>query len=195
MLFHLSLLLLGCVTSQQLITETFISSPVTLYPGQIANTNPLEFPLLDWPQRKIAVRYFDSEVIDDDGNAVPLYDLYIHHYLIYVNYGKFNAGPCGIHNIWGIGAEMRGMVYRYPEPYAVVFDGTENITANFHFIRTDTVSDEDHQKCIECHCSDGTPNKPHGSITCCENEAFCWNMTETDQDPKNYYLKYVSLVL
>ena len=188
--FLVALATMCLVHGQKIYEETFLSPLVTLHPGQIANTDPVTFPHLDWPQKPIAVRYFDSEVVDEDGNAVALYDLYIHHYLIYVNLGKFSAGWCNLPSVWGIGAEMRGTIYEYPEPYAIVFDGTENITANLHFIRTDTVSVEDHQKCIECHCSDGTPSNPHGSISCCGDQTFCWGMQNTTEDPKNYYLKY-----
>jgi len=85
---------------------------------------------------------------------------------------------------------MRGVLYNYPEPYGVVFDGTEQWTVNLHFIRTDTVPQSDVQNCIECHCPDGTPEHPHGALECCPDQTFCWGMQNTTDDPKKYYLNY-----
>ena len=180
--------------SAEVYTETFRSPPINLYTGQMINSDGARFEL-DWPRKAMAVSYFDSEVIDENNVSVPLYDIYIHHYLIYLNLGKHSAGPCSYYNIWGIGAEMRGTIYEFPSPYAIIFDGTENITANLHFIRTDPFDQKLHQLCIECHCYDSTPEEPTGGIDCCDDKAYCWGapMPNDTSTQKTYYLQYVCI--
>ena len=229
--------------------RTFLSPPITLEPGQVANTGAKNTPL-DWFEGPGAVRYFSADVVDATNQSVPLSEIYVHHWLVYKNYDGTkgdNGGPCqkklgGTSQTFGIGAELRGTEYSLPAPrhaarnarsiaagrpgadgartlygtpgrrrgvattlyktplyaatlgsrrYAVVVDGTESWSANLHFLRTDEISDPKIlQKCIECHCDDGTPADPHGSIHCghCDNRGYCWNQTAPAVSrPKTYF--------
>lgn len=52
-------------------------------------------------------------------------------------------------------------------------------TINLHIIRTGGAAGHpnvtDVQSCIECHCPDSTPSKPHGAIECCKDHSYCWS--------------------
>ena len=51
-------------------------------------------------------------------------------------------GLCpNVDSAFGIGAELRGISYDFPAPYAKVMTGTEKWTSNLHFIRTTNVPD------------------------------------------------------
>jgi hypothetical protein len=169
--------------------ETYKSPPVKLKTGQIANTNANDYPL-EFPKGSVAIRHFTSRVVDEDGNGVPLNDLYVHHWLIFN--GGMNAGMCAsLPNIWGIGAELNGVRYEYPAPYAFVTTGTETWSANLHFIRTGP-NVTNVQDCIECRCADADPPlHPHGSVGCCMDQSQCYGMEDWRlDDSKNYYLEY-----
>ena len=107
--------------------------------------------------------------------------------------GTINAGYCSnLGNVWGIGAEIRGVVYNYPAPYAIMVTGHETWTVNMHLIRTTNVPDQDLQDCIECNCANSAPPlNPLGGVACCPDGGQCWGMhNSTLNDAKNYYLKY-----
>ncbi len=107
--------------------------------------------------------------------------------------GTINAGFCGnLGNVWGIGAEIRGVQYDYPPPYAIIVTGFETWTVNMHLIRTTNVPDSDLQDCIECNCANSDPPlNPLGGVACCPDGGQCWGMeNSTLQDTRNYYLKY-----
>eukprot|EP00051_Salpingoeca_urceolata_P029503 m.6838 g.6838 ORF g.6838 m.6838 type:complete len:268 (-) comp2748_c0_seq1:329-1132(-) len=173
--------------------ETFRSPAVPLKSGQVANT-PNSFGPMPFVKGPVAVRHFEARVIDDDNNTVPLDEVYCHHWLIFDDGGMhkstINDGLCpGLANVWGIGAELLGTKYDYPEGYAIVTTGKEQWTANIHLIRTTNVPDV--QMCIECHCKWGTPANPEGDIACCPDRTQCWGMDKwTKNDTKNYYLEY-----
>eukprot|EP01006_Ploeotia_vitrea_P000911 TRINITY_DN103883_c0_g1_i1.p1 TRINITY_DN103883_c0_g1~~TRINITY_DN103883_c0_g1_i1.p1 ORF type:complete len:579 (+),score=45.90 TRINITY_DN103883_c0_g1_i1:42-1778(+) len=180
-------------TMFNLTTKTFRSPPVSLKSGQIANT-PNDWGPLDWPEGPIAIHMFQGNLVDEEGKQVPLSEVYVHHWLIFALDGYtplHNDGVCSpLLNVYGIGAELRGEPYLYPEPYAMVTTGKEKWTANLHFIRTTNVPDV--QDCIECRCPDSDPPKhPRGSVGCCPDGGQCYGMhNSTHNDAKNYYLEY-----
>jgi len=183
-------LLFKVVIAADLKYKTFLSPPITLKSGQISNT-PNDWGPLPWIEESIAIRHFSSDVVDSTGNSVPESELYIHHWLIYnIGERKQNYGVCdNLGSVFGIGAELRGVVYEFPSPYAVLSTDIR-WTANLHFIRCTNVKDV--QECIECRCPDSRPPlHPHGTVGCCIDQAQCWGMeNSTLNDPKEYFLKY-----
>eukprot|EP00040_Diaphanoeca_grandis_P005251 m.32022 g.32022 ORF g.32022 m.32022 type:complete len:572 (+) comp16568_c1_seq1:1635-3350(+) len=179
--------------------ETFLSPAVNLKSGQIANTASTfgPFPM---PKGKVAVRFFNSTVVDSTGAEVSESELYVHHYILFSNPDVINdkgpthvGGFCSnLANVWGIGAELRGVTYYYPSPYAIILLGTETFGANLHFIRTSNVPQDLVQPCIECECPDSNPplhNK--GAVACCPDGDQCYGMqNSTLMDGKDYFLKY-----
>lgn len=179
--------------------ETFRSPAVSLRSGQIANTAG-DFGPLPMPKGKVAVRFFNSTVVDATGRVVPETELYVHHYIMFSNPDPAkNPGPThsggfcsNLANVWGIGAELRGVTYRYPKGYAIVLDGEEVFGANLHFIRTTNVPTSMLQDCIECRCVDSDPPlHPKGQVSCCPDATQCYGMgNSTLHDAKDYYLQY-----
>jgi len=182
--------LFSTVIAADLKYKTFQSPPIYLRSGQISNT-PNDWGPLPWIDEPIVIRHFSSDVVDVSNKSVPESELYVHHWLIY-NYpsNEQNYGVCSnLGSIFGIGAELRGVIYDFPHPYGVL--STDNQwTANLHFIRTTNVQDV--QECIECRCPDSNPPKhPHGEVGCCVDRSQCWGMeNSTLNDTKPYFLQY-----
>lgn len=171
--------------------ETFRSAPQLLKSGQVAN----RFSPADWVEGRKAIRYISTQVVDEDGNAVPESEIYVHHWFL-VQGNTFNQGMCALPG-YGTGAELNGQEVMFPYPYALITDSadiTDTTNAwknNIHFIRTTNVPADKLQPCVECRCADSTPENPHGSHYCpsCANGAQCWGMEDWDQDDtKTYYL-------
>eukprot|EP00039_Didymoeca_costata_P018082 m.332058 g.332058 ORF g.332058 m.332058 type:complete len:567 (+) comp16865_c0_seq1:161-1861(+) len=193
----------GCCllpTTTGLTYETFLAPPVTLRSGQIANTASDFGGPLPMPKGPVAVRFFNSTIVDKEGNEVPQYELYVHHWVMFSDFDLGNGksdthsgGLCSnLMNVWGIGAELRGVTYEYPSPYAILLTGKETFSANLHFIRTTNVPKESLQSCIECRCVDSNPPlHPKGEVACCSDQDQCWGMeNSTLHDEKEYFLKY-----
>ncbi|KAL2319942.1 hypothetical protein Fmac_028911 [Flemingia macrophylla] len=74
-------------------------------PGNIAEKTFLD---IKFPKGHIGVKSFDVELVDEDGNSVPL-----------------NQGTCQgymLPHYWGLGAESRGTSSNLPDPFAVELD-------------------------------------------------------------------------
>ncbi|KAJ7540762.1 hypothetical protein O6H91_10G029600 [Diphasiastrum complanatum] len=131
-----------CLNEQPLHSKTFLSEAFTLGPGDVQN----KVYHMEFPTGHIAVRSFFAEVVDELGVPVPLYELYLHHWIvvnIYVNqsekesflregYGERNsptfimAGNDGVcphkelSQIFGLGSETRRTNTSIPSPYGIV---------------------------------------------------------------------------
>eukprot|EP00298_Acanthocystis_sp_HF-20_P009279 c18215_g1_i1.p1 GENE.c18215_g1_i1~~c18215_g1_i1.p1 ORF type:complete len:586 (+),score=235.20 c18215_g1_i1:40-1797(+) len=174
--------------------RTFYAGPFSLKPGDVVNTSPDQTPIEFVGDQPYALRYATGEVVDSMYRPVPLTEVYVHHWLFFVNIttGVFPDGQCSKNRvanggIMGVGAETRRTLVNIPAPYGIVYDGYEKWFANFHLMRTDGVTDV--QRCIECHCSDGTPTNPHGDMGCCGD--YCSGVNQTSEYTKQYFFKYV----
>ena len=58
-------------------SATFLSEKFEVDPGKIAMKTFLD---IEFPKGHIGVKSFDAEVVDEDGNSVPLYETYLHHW-------------------------------------------------------------------------------------------------------------------
>ncbi|CEM25781.1 unnamed protein product [Vitrella brassicaformis CCMP3155] len=161
------------------VTDTFVSRPFSLRPGDVLNSLPWE-TTLKMPKGPLAIRGFHAEIVDENNASVPLSSVYLHHWLVFPILPNRtdphgpptllpNAGPCrDLPQMFGIGAESRGTPVTLKAPYAVTTSGDEVWLANVHILRTDNVSDV--QACIECHCQ---PDGTTGGVACCTDGTHC----------------------
>jgi len=152
----------------------YLSHPVTLMTGEawfsLPDVTVLPMPNPGVPYAIIGMAY---DIVDEKNRSVPLSELYMHHWLVYdtITTGTgFNLG-CGgtgtfVSNVYGAGAEMRGMNYNYPNGFGYVSEtGHQWWSANLHFINKEDLSTKyfngSHgaaiKSCIECMIMIVTP--------------------------------------
>ncbi|XP_028755641.1 uncharacterized protein LOC114715009 isoform X2 [Neltuma alba] len=153
----------------------FLSPKFDIGPGLVENRYYYD---IDFPRGHIAIKDFTAEVIDEEGNAVPLYETYLHHWIVVRYYRRkgvthtgnesnsdqvtvANSGLCPpelLGQYFGLGSETRGTTTEIPEPFGIEVgnpaempDGyEEKWWLNVHAI--DTRGVEDRLGCIECQC-------------------------------------------
>ncbi|CAL5208221.1 unnamed protein product [Lathyrus oleraceus] len=155
----------------------YVSEKFEVGPGEVANKALFD---IEFPKGHIGVKSFDVDLIDEQGNSVPLYETYFHHWFA-VKYivakgknmsddpndptggpiYKRNDGTCngGILPLyWGLGSESRGTVSNLPHPFAVELGNPANITEGweerwlFSLMVIDTRGTKDRKSCTECRC-------------------------------------------
>lgn len=198
-------------------SAVFLSPKFTLGPGWVQNKYYFD---IDFPRGHIAVKQFNAEVVDEAGDSVPLYETYLHHWVLlrsYVpvdgNLSKIiavpNSGVCpGVLDQYvGLGSETRRTENRVPDPYGIevgnpaeIPDGyQEKWILNIHAI--DTRGVENRLGCTECRCDlynvtmrqDGTPLPKGylGGLACCYDGARCRLRNGHEMiNSRGLYLKY-----
>ena len=58
-------------------STTFISEKFEIGPGKVAAKNFFD---VEFPKGHVGVKSFDAELVDEEGNPVPLYEAYLHHW-------------------------------------------------------------------------------------------------------------------
>ncbi|XP_061358482.1 uncharacterized protein LOC133302684 [Gastrolobium bilobum] len=119
-------------------SATFVSEKFEMGPGTIASK---PFYDIEFPKGHVGIKSVDAELIDEEGNFVPLFDTYLHHFFIrrYIENITFsqnpkarqsalegiifkrNEGPCYDHVLpflWGMGGESRRTSSNIPDPFA-----------------------------------------------------------------------------
>ncbi|KAE8688087.1 (+)-neomenthol dehydrogenase-like [Hibiscus syriacus] len=165
------------VASGRVRTGVFLSPKIELEPGLVSNKFYFD---VDFPRGHIAVKSFDAEIVDEAGNPVPLYDTYLHHWIVerfFVREGLWtrdvsrlnssdyisgrNSGICNdgvLDQFFGLGSETRRTATHIPGPYGIEIGNPAEIPAGFeetwainvHAIDTRGVADR--IGCIECRC-------------------------------------------
>ncbi|XP_019167420.1 PREDICTED: uncharacterized protein LOC109163136 [Ipomoea nil] len=147
--------------------ETLRSPRFELEPGEVCDKF---FYRVDFPKGHIAVKKFFAEIVDDEGNSIPLHETYMHHWIfarILIPKGVKpsretvaivgNSGVCAqLPQHFGLGSETRKTNTDVPDPYGIEvgrpapagFD--EGWLLNVHAI--DTRGGEDKMGCAECRC-------------------------------------------
>nr|GMC79813.1 uncharacterized protein LOC109186451 [Ipomoea batatas] len=122
-------------------TSTFLSPKVELEPGMASIEYYYKIP---FPKGHIAIKGFDAEVVDEEGNSVPLHEAYLHHWTVVRSYLRQgvetsslgsnqsdymvvrNSGVCEtLPQYFGLGAESRKTDSHIPNPcdlYNVTMD-------------------------------------------------------------------------
>ncbi|KAI4297330.1 hypothetical protein L6164_037224 [Bauhinia variegata] len=157
-------------TKSTVKSAVFYSPKVDLSPGISSNKYYYD---VKFPRGHIALKNFNGEAVDEDGNSVPLYEAYLHHWVV-VRYHKpinststddnvivRNAGVCQgdvLPQYFGLGAETRKTETHIPDPFGIEIGNPAEIPAgyeekwliNLHVIDTRDV--EDRWGCTECRC-------------------------------------------
>lgn len=167
-------------------SAVFLSPKLVLKPGSVSNK---DYYNIDFPKGHVAIKDFYAEVVDEAGDPVPLYETYLHHWIIVKYYqrksdefnhsdiiAKGNSGLCDgvLNQHFGLGSETRKTASYVPDPYGIEIGNPsdapegyeERWFLNAHAI--DTRGVEDRFGCIECKCNlynvtkdeDGRPIEP-----------------------------------
>ncbi|XP_073225599.1 uncharacterized protein [Cicer arietinum] len=150
---------------------------------EIGSGNVVAKALFDFefPKGHIGVKSFDAELIDEEGNSIPLYETYLHHWFalkFFVNKNmnmshdppifKRNDRTCNegiLPQYWGLGSESRGTPSKIPEPFAVEVGNPKDIPEGweekwlFNIMIIDTRGTKNRKSCSECRCDQF--NLPH----------------------------------
>ncbi|KAI4297304.1 hypothetical protein L6164_037198 [Bauhinia variegata] len=160
-------------TASKVKSAVFYSPKVELSPGISSNKFYYD---VKFPEGHVALKSFNGEVVDEEGNSVPLYEVYLHHWLV-ARYHKpinststedivlvKNAGVCQGNTLpqyFGIGSETRKTATYIPDPFGVEIGNPVEIPPgyeekwmiNLHAIDTRGVEDRWGWGCTECRCN------------------------------------------
>nr|XP_027193300.1 uncharacterized protein LOC101513451 [Cicer arietinum] len=184
-IFSLSILLMlsSTIYSQQkeyenhIKSATFVSEKFEIGPGNVVSKALME---IEFPKGHIGVKSFDVDLIDEEGNSIPLYETYLHHWFVinFINKNvshdhnahtnpyedaifKRNDGTCNggiLPQYWGLGSESRGTSSKIPDPFAVEVGNPKAIPQGseekwlFSIMVIDTRGTENRKSCSECRC-------------------------------------------
>ncbi|CAM6099832.1 unnamed protein product [Calypogeia fissa] len=157
---------------EKLYTKTFRSPGFVHGPGDV---NYKDFAV-EMPEGHIALRSLYAEVVDENGTPTPLYETYLHHWVMVRFYvpttdsfdgaearnGSIwvtNSGVCTtLPQMFGLGSETRRTDSTLPPPYGIVVGDPEMVPDGYkegwilsvHSI--DTRGAVDAKGCTECRC-------------------------------------------
>lgn len=195
-------------------SATFRSPSFTLGPGEVQNQY---YYGVSFPKGHIGIKGFDAEVVDEDGNSVPLNEVYLHHWVVVNYYSQSNNsmgydastrilgndGVCPKHalsQLFGLGSETRHTNTTLPGPYGIEVGNydEEAWLLNVHAI--DTRGTVDPFGCLECRCDlynvtideYGRPLKDDylGGLLCCYDGTQCQLKDGYVGENRTYYLQY-----
>ncbi|XP_027351320.1 uncharacterized protein LOC113862432 [Abrus precatorius] len=159
-------------------TATFVSESFELRPGTVASKTLMN---IEFPKGHIGIKSFDAELVDQEGNSIPLYEAYLHHWFAIKYFEnttmahnpklhhslldgfiyKRNDGTCNdflLPHYWGFGSESRGTTSNIPDPFAVELGNPTQIPNGyeekwlFSIMVIDTRGTQDRKGCSECRC-------------------------------------------
>nr|GLL35295.1 uncharacterized protein LOC109163136 [Ipomoea trifida] len=190
--------------------ETLLSPRFELEPGKVCDKF---FYRVNFPKGHIAVKKFDAEIVDDEGNSIPLHETYMHHWIfarIMIPKGVEprketvkivgNSGICAqLPQHFGLGSETRKTDTHVPDPYGIEVgrpapDGyEEGWLLNLHAI--DTRGAVDKMGCTECRCDLYNFTKEEvgdypGGIICCFDGMRCRVKPGFNGGKRGLHLKY-----
>ncbi|KAL2321819.1 hypothetical protein Fmac_026198 [Flemingia macrophylla] len=160
-------------------SATFVSENFEIGPGKIAVKTFLD---IEFPKGHIGVKSFDVELVDEDGNSVPLYETYFHHWFAIKYFENIsmstyieqyhdlrngiifqrNQGTCQgyiLPHYWGLGSESRGTSSNLPDPFVVELGNPTQIPQGFkekwlfNIMAIDTRGALHRKGCTECRCN------------------------------------------
>ncbi|PON71245.1 Stress up-regulated Nod [Parasponia andersonii] len=113
-------------------SAVFLSPEFKMGPGSVINKY---YYNIDLPRGHIAVKSFNAEIVDETGHPIPIYETYLHHWVIYyqpkgnpqkLNESNFellgNSGVCQdniLGQYYGVGSETRKTPTFGPDPYGI----------------------------------------------------------------------------
>ncbi|KAK8586547.1 hypothetical protein V6N13_010137 [Hibiscus sabdariffa] len=140
--------------SQKMKTADFLTPKIVLGSGSVANRY---FYNVDFPRGHIALKSLNAELVDGGGNPVPLYETYLHHWVVIKYYARIGAGEISelVDNLslnssdyisgrndgicqddvngqfFGSGSETRKTETRVPDPYGIEFGNPADLPSGF----------------------------------------------------------------
>ncbi|XP_057451724.1 uncharacterized protein LOC130743489 [Lotus japonicus] len=156
-------------------SATFLSEKFEIGPGRIVEKAFID---IDFPRGHIGVKSFDAELVDEEGNSVPLHEAYLHHYFILKYLAKKNvsrdpkehfvgsipvrnAGTCNgniLSYFWAKGAESRGTPSNLLDPFALELGNPASIPSGYeekwltNIMTIDTRGAINKESCTQCTC-------------------------------------------
>ncbi|KAL5180566.1 Dynein heavy chain [Glycine soja] len=130
-------------------TDIFVTGSFEMGPGSIATKT---FENIKFPKGHVGIKSFDAELVDQEGNSIPSYETYLHHWLAIKYHQNItmspnpklrrpenaffqrNKGTCNggiLPHYWGFGVESRGTTSKIPDPFAI---------------------EQDKKACTQCRC-------------------------------------------
>ncbi|KAK4270820.1 hypothetical protein QN277_019589 [Acacia crassicarpa] len=136
----------------------FLSPKFELGPGSVENKYYYD---MDFPRGHIGLKSFTGEVVDEEGNSVPLHETYLHHWAVVRYYQRkgtevvtlssndghrvlsesgpdhilvSNSGICqdnSVSQYFGIGSETRGTATDIPDPFGIEVGNPAEIPDGF----------------------------------------------------------------
>lgn len=159
-------------------SATFVSEMFEIGPGKVAAKS---FYDVEFPKGHVGVKSFDAELVDEEGNSVPLYEAYLHHWFAIKYHAKDwnmlkiipknplegvkyirNEGTCDGYILpayWGLGGESRGTKSNIPNPYAVEQGNPSYVPIGYeekwllNIMVIDTRGTKHRKHCTECRCN------------------------------------------
>ncbi|XP_004300379.1 PREDICTED: uncharacterized protein LOC101300825 [Fragaria vesca subsp. vesca] len=134
-------------------TNVYLSPKLVLEPGSVADKY---FYNINFPKGHIAIKYFNAEVIDEEGNPIPLHETYLHHWVLARYYARTsylepeqigfdhiensdfqlvrNSGLCQnnvLGQYYGLGSETRKTDTHVPDPFGIEIGNPAEIPAGY----------------------------------------------------------------
>ncbi|KOM58473.1 hypothetical protein LR48_Vigan11g150700 [Vigna angularis] len=118
-------------------------------PGLIISKTLMD---IEFPKGHIGVKSFDAELVDQEGNSIPSYETYLHHWFAVKYHQNItmshdpklirqedfiylrNEGTCNdyiLPHYWGFGVESRGTTSKIPDPFAIEVGNPTKIQNGF----------------------------------------------------------------
>ncbi|KAK2437562.1 hypothetical protein QL285_022436 [Trifolium repens] len=149
-------------------SAVFLSPKFELGHGSVINRF---YHDIDFPRGHVALKSFNGEVVDEDGNPIPLHETYLHHWAILRYYQSKNAtqenidvpnsGTCQeniLRHYFSLGSETQGTTTYIPDPFGIEIGNPAEIPEGFeekwliNIHAIDTRGAEDKVGCTECKC-------------------------------------------
>ncbi|KAH0705704.1 hypothetical protein KY285_010243 [Solanum tuberosum] len=166
-------------------SAVFGSPTIVLEPGSVSNKY---YNNIDFPKGHIAVKSFFAEVVDEAGNSIPLYETYLHHWVVVrYYYRKGNSGICdeGLPQYFGLGSEIRKTITYVPDPCGIEVGNPVEVPPGYEerwLCDLYNVTKDENDRVIE-------PDYI-GDLRCCYGETRCRVKDGFHGSRRNLYLKY-----
>lgn len=157
-------------------TATFVSESFEMGPGTIVGKTFLN---INFPKGHVGIKSFDAELVDQEGNSIPSYETYLHHWFA-IKYNENitmscdpkllrpedfvfqrNDGTCNeniLPHYWGFGVESRGTTSNIPDPFAIEQGNPAKIPNGYkekwllNIMAIDTRGAQNEKGCTQCRC-------------------------------------------
>ncbi|KAI3521108.1 hypothetical protein L1887_10568 [Cichorium endivia] len=161
-------------------SKVYLSPKITQHPGSVSNKFYYD---IEFPKGHIAIKSFNAEVVDEEGNSVSLQETYLHHWVAVRYYQRKgikepkhngnlgfhqsdfiiagNSGVCnhGLTQFFGLGSETRKTSTYVPDPYGIEVGNPLEVPSGyeekwlFNVHAIDTRGAVDAMGCTECRCN------------------------------------------